>query len=197
MPFTGVGTLSNRLLNLIVLFALLADRAGIWPSRQMTVLAGLLALVALLPTFGVWQDASAPGYRQPHRVAAVHHPGDRGDPQPGADDRVRDARHGVGAASVYVLIALLWGTIYALLEFWWPGSFNFPARAFRPPAPTTLVPLMKDTIILYYSFETLTTRRATATSRRPHRRRGSSPSPRRWSGSSISPSWWRASSACR
>jgi Ion channel len=62
----------------------------------------------------------------------------------------------VGAASVYVLIGLLWATIYALLEFWWPGSFNFPAT-FQPAAPTALVPLMKDTIILYYSFETLTT----------------------------------------
>ena len=155
-PFTGVGTVSNWVLNLMVIGALLGIVHGSWPGRPMTAVAALLALVALLPTFGVWPDASIPGIASHTAslvftlivIAAVL-------------SQVLTTEYVtldtvVGAASVYVLIGLLWGTIYAILEFWWPGSFSFPAT-FHPTGPTTLVPLMKDTIILYYSFETLTT----------------------------------------
>lgn len=155
-PFTGVGTISNRMLNLVVIFALLAVVRTSWPSGRMTGVAALLALVALLPTFGIWPDASTPGIASHTAsllfttlvIVAIL-------------SQVLTTEYVtldtvVGAASVYVLIGLLWATIYALLEFWWPGSFNFPAT-FQPAAPTALVPLMKDTIILYYSFETLTT----------------------------------------
>src|SRR5262249_40393724 len=79
--------------------------------RQMTIVTAVLALVALMPTFGVWPDASMPGLTS--HMASL------------------------------------------LFTTWWPGSFNFPG--FQAASPTTLVPLMRDTIILYYSFETLTT----------------------------------------
>jgi voltage-gated potassium channel len=154
-PFTGVGTVSNRLLNLFVLLALLAIVRAAWPSRQMTILTAVLALVALMPTFGVWPDASMPGLTS-HMASLLFTTlvitailSQVLTTEYVTIDTV------VGAASVYVLIALLWATIYALLEFWWPGSFSFPG--FQTASPTTLVPLMKDTIILYYSFETLTT----------------------------------------
>ena len=154
-PFTGVGTISNRLLNLFVLVALLLVVRSAWPSRQMTMVAGLLAFIALLPIFGLWEDASVPGIDHTASllfttlvIAAILS-------QVLTTDYVT-LDTVVGAAAVYVLIALLWGTIYALLEFWSPGSFHFP-QSFQPAGPTTLVPLMKDTIILYYSFETLTT----------------------------------------
>jgi hypothetical protein len=155
-PFTGVGTLSNRALNLFVILALVGVVRASWPGREMTVLAALLALIALFPTFGVWPDASTPGVASHAAslmfillvITAVL-------------SQVLTTEYVtldtvVGAASVYLLIGLMWGTIYALLEFWWPGSFKFPST-FQPAAPTTLIPLMKDTIILYYSFETLTT----------------------------------------
>jgi hypothetical protein len=156
VPFTGIGTMSNRVLNLVVLCALLAIVRTAWPSRQMTVLAAVLALVALLPTLGVWPDDSGPGIASHTAsllfttlvIAAILS-------QVLTTDYVT-LDTVIGAAAVYVLIALLWGTIYAILEFWWPGSFTFPA-SFQTSGPTTLVPLMKDTIILYYSFETLTT----------------------------------------
>ncbi len=155
-PFTGVGTVSNWVLNLVVIGALLFIVRASWPGRPMTALAALLALVALLPTFGVWPDASIPGIASHTAslmftllvIVAVL-------------SQVLTTEYVtldtvVGAASVYVLIALLWGAIYALLEFWWPGSFSFPP-SFQAAGPTTLVPLMKDTLILYYSLETLTT----------------------------------------
>jgi voltage-gated potassium channel len=155
-PFTGVGTLSNRLLNLFVLAGLLIVVRSAWPSRQMTMVAGLLAFIALLPIFGLWEDASIPGIASHTAsllfttlvIAAILS-------QVLTTDYVT-LDTVIGAAAVYVLIALLWGTIYALLEFWSPGSFRFP-HSFQPVGPTTLVPLMKDTIVLYYSFETLTT----------------------------------------
>jgi hypothetical protein len=155
-PFTGVGTFSNRLINLFVLLALLVVVRTAWASRQMTVLTALLALIALLPTFGVWPDASTPGVAS-HTASLFFTTLVIG----AILSQVLTTEYVtldtvIGAASVYVLIALLWATIYALLEFWSPGSFNFPP-GFQTAAPTTLVPLMKDTIILYYSFETLTT----------------------------------------
>jgi hypothetical protein len=155
-PFTSVGSLSNRLVNLGVVGALLVIVRLSWPSHRVTALAGTLALAALLPTLGVWPDASIPGIASHLAsmtftilvISAVL-------------SQVLTTEYVtldtvIGAASVYVLIGLLWGALYALLEFWLPGSFNFQA-AFQTAAPTTLVPLMKDTAILYYSFETLTT----------------------------------------
>jgi len=155
-PFTGVGTFSNRLVNLLVLLALLTVVRTVWSSRHVTVLTALLALVALLPTFGVWPDASTPGIAS-HTASLLFTTLVIG----AILSQVLTTEYVtldtvIGAASVYVLIALLWGAIYALLEFWSPGSFNFPPT-FQAAAPTTLVPLMKDTVILYYSFETLTT----------------------------------------
>ena len=155
-PFTGVGTVSNRLLNFVVLLALLFVIHTSWPSRRMTAAAGVLALVALLPILGVWSDASVPGIASHTAslmfttlvIVAIL-------------SQVLTTEYVtldtvIGAASVYVLIGLLWATIYALIEFWFPGSFHFPPN-FQPKGPTPLTPLMQDTIILYYSFETLTT----------------------------------------
>jgi hypothetical protein len=155
-PFTGVGTISNRTLNLVVIFALLAAVRASWSSPRMTGVAIGLALVALLPTFGIWPDANTFGIASHTAsllfitlvIAAIL-------------SQVLTTEYVtldtvVGAASVYLLIGLLWAAIYALLEFWVPGSFNFPPT-FQPSAPSPLVPLMKDTIILYYSYETLTT----------------------------------------
>jgi len=155
-PFTGVGTISNRLLNLTVLFALLVVIHTSWPSRRMTGVAAVLAIIALFPILGVWDDASIPGIASHTAsllfttlvIVAIL-------------SQVLTTEYVtldtvIGAASVYLLIGLLWATIYALIEFWLPGSFTFPPN-FQPRGPTTLVPLMQDTIILYYSFETLTT----------------------------------------
>src|SRR5262245_18282278 len=60
-PFTGVGTVSKWWLNLFVILALLVLVRAAWSRRQMTLVTALLALVALMPTLGVWPDASAPG----------------------------------------------------------------------------------------------------------------------------------------
>ena len=56
-----------------------------------------------------------------------------------------------GAACVYTLLALVWGNLYMLLEFFHPGSFQIPA-AWRmgpegDPGPA----------LIYFSFITLTT----------------------------------------
>jgi voltage-gated potassium channel len=56
-----------------------------------------------------------------------------------------------GAACVYTLLALVWGNLYMLLEFFHPGSFQIPA-AWRmgpegDPGPA----------LVYFSFVTLTT----------------------------------------
>jgi hypothetical protein len=56
-----------------------------------------------------------------------------------------------GAASAYALLALAWGTLYVLLEFLRPGSFNIPATWLLGPARDPVAGLV------YFSFVTLTT----------------------------------------
>jgi hypothetical protein len=56
-----------------------------------------------------------------------------------------------GAACAYTLLALVWGSIYVLLEFLRPGSFSIPA-AWRMGASGDLGPAL-----VYFSFVTLTT----------------------------------------
>lgn len=56
-----------------------------------------------------------------------------------------------GAACVYVLLAVVWGNLYMLVEFFHPGSFQIPAVWRMGPAgdPTAA--------LAYFSFVTLTT----------------------------------------
>jgi hypothetical protein len=155
-PFTGAGTLANRLINLAIILTMLDVVRHAWPRRQVMALAGLLGVAALLPIFGVWQDADTAGVTSHVAglcftllvICAIL-------------SQVLTTEYVtldtvVGAASVYILIGLLWGALYVLLDFYVPGSFHLPPD-FQLVAPSPLAPLMKDTIILYYSFETLTT----------------------------------------
>jgi len=56
-----------------------------------------------------------------------------------------------GAACAYVLTALTWGTMYELLEFLRPGSFDIPESWLLPPSRDPSFGL------IYFSFTTLTT----------------------------------------
>jgi hypothetical protein len=155
-PFTTIGTVSNRLLNLAVVLTLLSVVRAAWPSLRMMIPAVLLGSAALLPTLGLLPDAGL-GELTSHAASmafillvmcAIL-------------SQVLTTEYVtldtvVGAASVYLLIGLLFGALFAVLEFWTPGSFTMPP-SFQPTGPASLAPLMKDTIILYYSFETLTT----------------------------------------
>jgi hypothetical protein len=54
-----------------------------------------------------------------------------------------------GSISVYLLLGLTWGTLYGLIEYLWPGSFNTPEGIdLQDPYEYSLI---------YYSFVTLTT----------------------------------------
>ncbi|MGH7786783.1 MAG: potassium channel family protein [Candidatus Binatia bacterium] len=155
-PFTTIGSTANRVLNLAVVLTLLSVVRASWPSLRMMVPAAGLALAALLPTLGLLTDAGL-GELTSHAASMAFILLVMG----AILSQVLTTEYVtldtvVGAASVYLLIGLLFGALYAVLEYWTPGSFAMPAT-FQPTGPTSLAPLMKDTIILYYSFETLTT----------------------------------------
>lgn len=56
------------------------------------------------------------------------------------------------AISIYLLIGVLWGILYMLLEFFFVGSFQFPQGMVLKPMYAEF-----DQDMLYYSFVTLTT----------------------------------------
>ncbi len=62
----------------------------------------------------------------------------------------------VGAVCAYFMLAVTWGTAYAILEWGWPGSFaispNLAAAANWTPPTRPLVPLLQ-----YFSFTTIST----------------------------------------
>jgi hypothetical protein len=156
IPFTSEGTLVNVILNLMVVATLLSAVQGAVRRRDVVLVATLLALVALVPVIGL-VPAAGVAELAAHAaalslvllavMAILSHVL--------TVERVTlDIL--IGAASVYLLIGLLWGALFALLEYWFPGSFNFPSNLLDG-GPTALLPLRRDATILYYSFETLTT----------------------------------------
>lgn len=155
LPFTGVGTISNTLLNFTIILMLLAVSAGNWRSRALFYLTAALAFLSLMPFWGIPETR---GMNVVSHTASVlflvlvtagilSHVL--------ASERVT-VDTVFGAACVYLIIGLLWGSIFALLEFWAPGSLRLPQDG-AGAAKSALAPLLQDTIILYYSFETLTT----------------------------------------
>lgn len=155
-PFAIPGTLSSWALNVGVIVVLLTAVRRSWPGHPVQAVAALLGVATLLPTFGIGTTIST-------EAVAIHL----------ASillnlivitailNQVLTTEYVtldtvVGAASVYLLIGLLWSALYALLEVWVPGSLRYPPD-FEPTGPAPLVPLLRDTIVLYYSFETLTT----------------------------------------
>lgn len=155
-PFTTIGSVTNRLLNLVVVLTLLSVVHASWPSLRTMLPAALLGLTALLPTFGLLPDAGLAELTS-HAASMLF----TLLVMCAILSQVLTTEYVtldtvIGAASVYVLIGLLFGALYAVVEYWSPGSFVMPA-SFQPTGPASLAPLMKDTIILYYSFETLTT----------------------------------------
>ncbi len=59
-----------------------------------------------------------------------------------------------GAICVYLLIGLTWAQLYSAIEFFQPGSFTIDK--FLPDAPSWQ-PEYRTSLLLYYSFVTLTT----------------------------------------
>lgn len=155
-PFATPGTVASWALNVGVIAVLLSVVRRSWPGHPVQGVAALLGIATLLPTFGIGTEVSTAGIATHLAsilfnlivIAAILN-------QVLTTDYVT-LDTVIGAASVYVLIGLLWGALYALLEIWVPGSLRYPPD-FQPTGPAPLVPLMRDTIILYYSFETLTT----------------------------------------
>lgn len=155
-PFTPAGTLGNRLISLVMVLTLLAMIRQSWPRHPVQAVAAALGLAALLPTFGLWSDTNVAGGAS-HIASILFILTAMGailSQVMAAEEVTLDIV--IGAASVYLLIGLLWGGLYVLLDFFFPGSFHYPSD-FHPEGPRRLMPLMKDTILLYYSFETLTT----------------------------------------
>jgi voltage-gated potassium channel len=56
-----------------------------------------------------------------------------------------------GAACAYMLLGVVWGTLFLLLESWRPGSFHVPATWTQSPGGDL------RTSMMYFSFATLTT----------------------------------------
>jgi voltage-gated potassium channel len=155
-PVTPAGTVANRVVNLAMVLTLLGIIRLSWPGHPVQAIAAALGLGALLPTLGLWSDASIAGLAS--HIASILFIltaiGAILRQVMAAEEVTLDIV--IGAASVYLLIGLLWGGFYVLLDFTAPGSFRYPTD-FHPEGPMRLLPLMKDTILLYYSFETLTT----------------------------------------
>lgn len=66
-------------------------------------------------------------------------------------DRVVTLDTVAGAACVYLLIGMVWGELFTLVERWRPGSFIIPASWVNAPGRDLRAALM------YFSFATLTT----------------------------------------
>ena len=62
-----------------------------------------------------------------------------------------------GAVSVYLLLGLSWGLVYSLIEILQPGSFDLAALAAQPGAGPESIQANTDSMLLYYSFVTLST----------------------------------------
>jgi hypothetical protein len=155
-PLTGHGTIANRLINVVVIATMLAIIRLSWPGHPVQAVAAGLGIAAILPAMGFATTAGT--VEVASHVAAILFNliviGATLKQVLTTQEVTLDTV--IGAASVYVLIGLLWGAFFVLLVHWAPGSFIY-ATPFQPLASPSLMPLMRDTAILYYSFETLTT----------------------------------------
>lgn len=57
-----------------------------------------------------------------------------------------------GALNVFLLMGLIWGLIYLLIEFTWPGSFNLPERG-----GSEIINSTRYSDLFYFSYVTITT----------------------------------------
>lgn len=156
IPFTSEGTPVNLALNLMMVVALIATIHAIWRSTVGLAVTVTLAALMLLPVLGLGSDqgpleltahAAAFGLML---IAITTILG-----QVLTAERVTlDIL--IGAASVYLFVGVLWGAMFALLEYLFPGSFELP-KDILGAGPAALLPLRRDSAILYFSFETLTT----------------------------------------
>ena len=64
------------------------------------------------------------------------------------------SHHIQGAVAVYLMLGLIWGFVYSLVELRQPGSFNLPEAAV---GETPANPGENIQELLYFSFVTLTT----------------------------------------
>lgn len=155
-PFARPGTTASWALNVGVIGVLLAAVRRSWPGHPIQALAALLAVATLLPTFGIGTTVSTEAVASHLAAILLNLIVITAILTEVLRTEYVTLDTVVGAASVYLLIGLLWGALYALLELWSPGALRYPPN-FQPTGPAPLLPLMRDTIILYYSFETLTT----------------------------------------
>ena len=155
-PLTGTGTVANRLINVAVIATLLAIIRLSWPGHPVQAVAAALGIAAVLPAMGLASGAGTVEVAS-HAAAILFNMIVIGailkqvlTTQEVTLDTV------IGAASVYVLIGLLWGGFFVLLAHWLPDSFTYTTTFGNAP-PMSLLPLMRDSFLVYYSFETLTT----------------------------------------
>lgn len=156
IPFTTEGTAVNLVLNVMMVLTLIATIHATWPSRVGLMVLVALACLMLLPVVRL-ADEVGPVELAAHTAAfclmlivvmtILGH-------VLTVEQVTLDIL--LGAASVYLFVGVLWGALFALLEYLFPGSFLLP-RDVVGSGPTTLLPLRRDTAILYFSFETLTT----------------------------------------
>lgn len=156
VPFTQDGSPVNIGLNLAMVASLLATVRRIWPGRGTFILAASLGAASLAPLAGLGTAVSSSDAVAHWAAlllillvvsAILSH-------VLAVDEVTIDIV--IGAAAVYLFLGFLWGSLYVLLEHWFPGSFRLPPDSLVA-GPTALLPLRRDTILLYYSFETLTT----------------------------------------
>jgi hypothetical protein len=142
--------------NLLVVASLVLTVRRSWPGRPVSILAIVLAGLSVAPVMGLanWlADVDVASHLAALTlvtlaiVAILRH-------VLSVEEVTVDIV--VGAASVYLLLGLLWASIYALVEHSFPGSFHFPDTSYGV-STSALIPVQHDTILLYYSFETLTT----------------------------------------
>ncbi|KIX15252.1 potassium channel family protein [Dethiosulfatarculus sandiegensis] len=57
-----------------------------------------------------------------------------------------------GALNVFLLMGIIWGLIYLLIEFTWPGSFKLPERA-----SAHIIDSSRYSELFYFSYVTITT----------------------------------------